>query len=112
MTIAVSAFHLALVAPLFFYVAFTRTSIPAWLFTGLLGLGVFILFYHAYKAYVKMSEGKGAWVNLIHIFLVAPLLIWIGANKKDTPRKYFEMLLMLAFALTGYHLYYLMEESL
>jgi hypothetical protein len=54
--------------------------------------------------------GKSAWVNYIHIFLVGPLLIYIGHTGKHTERKYYEMLLMLGFASIGYHGYYLFAE--
>jgi hypothetical protein len=73
----------------------------------LLGLGVFIIFYHIYKTYLKYSAGKNPWVNLFHIFVVGPLLIYIGYNNRSTPRSAYELLLMLGFAAIGYHGYYL-----
>jgi hypothetical protein len=73
----------------------------------LLGLGIFIILYHAYKRHVKVNSGKNPWVkNLIHILIVGPLLIYIGYNKKATPRSAYELLLMLGFATIGYHGYY------
>jgi len=102
----VHLFHIILVSGLFFYVGTARTTMPGFMYPVLLGLGVFIAAYHAYKAYFK----KHAWVNYIHIFIVAPLLIYIGYNKEETSRKYFELLLMLAFASFGYHAYYLVVE--
>jgi hypothetical protein len=56
-----------------------------------------------------MKLGKGYWVNLIHILIVGPLLVYIGYNREKTARLYFELLLMLAFAAIGYHGYYLFE---
>jgi hypothetical protein len=47
------------------------------------------------------------WINYFHIFIVAPILIIIGLQKDKTPRYYFELLLMLAFAVIGYHSYYI-----
>ena len=73
----------------------------------LLLLGLLIIFYHSYKAYKYSKEDKGYWVSLIHILLVGPLLIYIGYNKENTSRKYYEMLLMLGFAAIGYHSYYI-----
>ena len=63
--------------------------------------------YHIYKAYNHIQQGKGVWVNLIHIMLVGPLLIYIGSHGIKTPRLYFELLLMLGFASIGYHGYYM-----
>jgi hypothetical protein len=99
-------FHILFVGMLFFYVGIGKNSIPKFMFPGLLGLGAIIVLYHIYKASIK----KNAWVNYIHIFLVGPLLMWIGWNGADTPRKYFELLLMLAFAVVGYHGYYMVTE--
>jgi hypothetical protein len=56
-----------------------------------------------------MKQGKGYWVNLIHILLVGPLLVYIGYNREKTARLYFELLMMLGFAAIGYHGYYLFE---
>jgi len=45
------------------------------------------------------------WVNLIHMLVVAPLLLWIGYYGKETSRAAYELLLMTGFAALGYHLY-------
>jgi hypothetical protein len=106
----VKIFHIAIVGALFFYVGINRTEIPKWMFPGLLGLGVFIILYHIYKAVVKFQSKKSSWVNLIHILLVGPLLMYIGYYAEDTERLYFEVLLMLAFAVVGYHGFYLVQD--
>ena len=106
----VKLFHIAIVGSLFFYVGIKRTEIPKWMFSGLLGLGAFIVLYHAYKAVVKFQHKKSPWVNLIHILLVGPLLIYIGYNREDTERMYFEFLLMVCFAVIGYHGFYLVQD--
>jgi len=105
----VHLFHILLVGSLFLYVGIYRTTIPTLMYPILLGLGLFIIFYHSYKAYNYMKLGKSYWVNLIHIFLVGPLLVYIGYNREKTARLYFELLLMLGFAAIGYHGYYLFE---
>jgi hypothetical protein len=97
--------HILVVAPLFFYVG--TQSVPDFVFTILFYLGIFVLIAHIYFAYNKIKNNKSTWVNLIHIFIIAPLLIYIGYNKRATERKYFEFLLMLGFAALGYHSYYL-----
>ena len=103
----VHLFHILFVGSLFLYVGIYRTSIPTIMYPILLGLGLVVIFYHIYKAYNYMQLGKSYWVNLIHILLVGPLLVYIGYNREKTPRLYFELLLMLAFAAIGYHGYYL-----
>ena len=98
-------FHIALVVPLFLYVGFQRAASPEWIYNLLFGLGLFVLAYHGVKAGIRlMSKSMGAWINLIHVLIVAPLMIYIGYNGKKTGRPAYEMLLMVAFAALGYHL--------
>ena len=106
----VHLFHIIIVGGLFLYIGINREKNPKPLFSIILGLGIIIIFYHIYKAQKYVKEGKGIWVNLINIFIVGPLLIYIGYNKEKTQRLYFEILLMLGFASIGYHGYYLVKS--
>ena len=103
----VHLFHILIVGSLFLYVGITREKIPSLMFPILLAFGAVILVYHIYKLYNYMKAEKPYWVNLIHILLVGPLLVYIGYNRENTSRRYFELLLMLGFASIGYHGYYL-----
>ena len=107
----VHLFHILFVGSLFLYVGTQRTSIPKFFYPILLGLAVVIFLYHGYKTYLKLSSGKNPWINLIHMFIIAPTLLIIGLNKDATPRYYFEILLMLGFASIGYHGYYMATET-
>ena len=108
-SLLVHLFHVVIIGGLFLYVGIHRTNIPTFMFPLLLGLGVIVILYHMFKVYTYMKQGKGYWVNLIHILLVGPLLLYIGYNGEKTPRLYFELLLMLGFAAIGYHGYYMLE---
>jgi len=105
----VHLFHILIVGGLFIYVGINRDKIYKPIFISLLYLGLLIILYHLYKIYGYIKQGKGIWVNLIHVFIVGPLLIYIGFNGEKTTRKFFELLLMLGFASIGYHLYYLFQ---
>jgi len=105
----VHLFHILIVGSLFLYVGITRNKIPSLMYPILLGLGVIIIFYHCFKVYNYIKLGKSYWVNLIHVFIVGPLLVYIGYNRENTARLYFEILLMLGFASIGYHGYYLFQ---
>jgi hypothetical protein len=96
-------FHVLFVSPLFLYVGLSREQTPEPVFYTLGGLGIFMGLYQIYKAYEKIMAGQSAWINFIHIFLVAPLMIILGYLGKSASRKYFEMLLLLGFAALGYH---------
>ena len=108
--IFVHLFHILFVGGLFLYVAINGIKTPSFIFPLLKYLGIVIILYHCYKAYIRITSGKSAWVNYIHIFLIGPLLIIIGLNGMETSRKYFEILLMTGMASIGYHGYYLFNN--
>ena len=104
-------FHLFLVVPFFLYVGLQRAATPDGVYTACLTIGVVITLYHGYKAYNRwQSSSPYLWVNLIHMLIIGPLLIYIGYKKKDTERAFYEMLLMTGFAAGGYHLYNLIQS--
>lgn len=105
-------FHVAIIAPVLMYVGFSRAATPDWLYNVLFGTGLLVLVYHGYKAMARLfSSSPALWVNLIHVLFVAPMLIWIGYHGKKTGRPAYDMLLMLAFAVFGFHLYKLVVIS-
>jgi hypothetical protein len=106
-----SLFHILFVVPLFLGVGFIRSNTPQWLYLMLLILGFVILVYHGFKLFLRLkTRSNYAWVNAIHVLFVAPLLIYIGYNKKETPRAAYELMLMTGFAAGGYHLYSLVNQ--
>ena len=106
-----SLFHILIVSPLLLFVGFQRADTPLWLYHTLLVLGIVILLYHGMKLSIRLYDNSGyAWVNLIHILFVAPLLIYVGYHKKETPRSGYEITLMLGFAAIGYHLFSLVRN--
>jgi hypothetical protein len=99
-------FHIFLVVPFLGYIFVNRAATPNWLYNLLFCVGIFVLLYHLYKSILKFTTtSKSMWVNIIHVVLVAPLLIYIGYNEKKTPRAAYEMLGLLTFSALGYHLY-------
>ena len=107
-----NALHTFLLGPLFLYVGMYREQVPDMVFNALGVLAIAILAYHCYRAYTKLKENTSAWVNWIHIFLIAPLLLMLAYLKKDASRRYFEMINLLGFAAIGYHGSYLIRESI
>lgn len=103
----IQLFHILIVASLFIYIGTARTDIPEFLFPIILGLGIIIVLYHSYKVYANPNR---AWLYLIHVLIIGPLLIYIGHTGKNTERKFFEMLLLLAFATLGYNGFYFIQE--
>lgn len=109
--VIINLFHILLVAPFLIWVGISRGNNVNGAFTALFIIGLFVTLYHGYKSWVRLSAGSGyAWVNLIHLLWIGPLLIYIGSKKKDTPRPAFELLLLTAFGALGYHMYTLASQ--
>jgi hypothetical protein len=101
----VAIFHLVFVVPLFLFVGFQRAATPDWLYYVLFGVGLLVLVYHSMKAFARWTAKSAAlWINLFHVAVVAPLLIWIGYFGKKTGRPAYELLLIAGFGALGYHL--------
>jgi hypothetical protein len=102
--------HLLIIAPFLLYVGFQRANTPFWIYTLLIAVGAMILFYHGYKSFIRVATGSPyAWVNIIHVAFIAPLLLFIGFKGRDAPRYAYELLIMVGFAALGYHLYSLIR---
>jgi hypothetical protein len=105
-------FHIFIVVPFFLYIFIQRAATPEYIYNILFFVGLFILVYHTYKALLKYSTNSlSLWINLIHIFIIAPLLIYIGYYGKKTNRAAYELLGLTTFAALGYHLFNLIKVS-
>lgn len=105
-----STFHILLIVPFLLYVGFVRAATPDWVYLSLFAIGIVILLYHGFRLITRLQSGSSnAWVNAIHVLLVAPLLIYIGYHKKETPRTAYELLLLLGFSAAGYHTFSLVR---
>lgn len=105
-----SLFHLLIIVPFLLFVGFQRASTPQWIYMALLSIGGVVFLYHGIKFIVRLQRQSGyTWVNALHVFLVAPLMIYIGYHGKETPRFAYELLLMLTFGAAGYHLFSLVK---
>ena len=100
-----AVFHIFFVVPLLLYVGFERAATPEWLYTILFGLGVILLVYQGSKAVLRyLARSSSAWINIFHVLIMAPLLLWIGYHGKKTERPAYELLLIAGFGALGYHL--------
>jgi hypothetical protein len=102
----IAVFHVVVVAPLLLWVGFNRAATPDWIYNLMFGMGIIVLIYHGYKSAARwLAASPALWINLIHVALIAPLLLWIGYHAKKTERPAYDMLLLLGFGAFGYHLY-------
>jgi hypothetical protein len=104
--------HVVLIVPFLLFVGFNRAATPEWVYNILFGVGLLVLIYHGYLSITRMIVGSPyLHVNLIHVLVVAPLLLWIGYYGKRTERPAYDMLLITAFGALGFHLYRLIVVS-
>lgn len=104
----INLFHIFVVVPFLFYIYYQQQNktLSDSLCRFLLYLGILGLISHIYLCYQKISTNQECWrcwVNYVHIFVVFPLFIYIGSNCTKTERRYFEILMVIAFAALGYH---------
>lgn len=105
-----SLFHLLFIAPVLFFVGYQRSATPKWLYLSLLSVGLLITAYHGYRFAARWSQSSDrAWINLLHVATIGPLLTYIGYHQANTPRFAYELLLIAAFGLTGYHMFQLVR---
>lgn len=108
----IGVLHVAAIVPFLLWVGFSRAATPEWVYPVLVGLGLIVMLYHGFKAVGRyFAKSPVLWINLIHVFFVAPLLIWIGYYEKKTERPAYDMLLLVSFGALGYHLYKLVVVS-
>jgi len=109
--IALSLFHLLIVVPLLLYIGFQRTDTPSWIYYAIGSIGAIIFFYHGFRLVQRLAASSpNAWINAIHVLLIAPLLMYLGFHQKESPRAAYELLLLLAFGALGYHLFSLVRR--
>lgn len=108
----IAIFHVVVIVPFLLFVGFNRAATPEWVYNVLFGTGILVLVYHSYKAITRiLAASPFLWINLIHVLLIAPLLIWIGYHGKRTERPAYDMLLIAAFGAFGFHLYRIIVMS-
>lgn len=108
----IGVLHVVLIVPFLLWIGFNRAATPDWVYSVLVGMGLIVLIYHAYKAVGRwFAKSQFLWINVIHVLFIAPLLIWIGYYEKKTERPAYDMLLLVAFGALGFHLYKLVVVS-
>jgi len=99
--------HIVIFGTIFLYIGIRQKEAPKLIFTALLFLGIVVILYHTYKSYNKYQKHHSYWINMLHVFVIGPLLVYVGFRGTETERMYFECMIMIGFAVIGYHLYYM-----
>jgi hypothetical protein len=95
--------HILILGPFLLYVGLGY-PIPPWVLTA---VGIIVILYQGYKAYVHYSQQEAVWVNLFHVIIVGPALLAYGITEERWTR---ELIFMLGFAAIGYHGYYMVQS--
>ena len=101
--------HIIVSSPIFIYVGYDRGTGPKWLYQVVAAVGAIVLLYHAYLFADKYNNLKMvSWVNLIHILVIAPMLIYVGLNKNKVVYPFWQVCLVLGYgALVNFLIMYL-----
>ena len=103
-------FHLLIIAPLFIYAGYNKNKSNHYIFLSLLVFGIINLTYHLYLLYNYYNKSKFInHINIMHILFVAPLLIYIGYFKHNTPSIYLDYLFIMGSGLALYFIYKLFK---
>lgn len=77
--------HIILSAPLFIYIGYRDGQVQSWIYALALYTGIAVLLYHAYLTVKNYQSGNSMYiVNLFHVLVIAPLLIYVGIKKEET----------------------------
>ena len=92
--------HILFGGPLLAYVGFMKQKTHNHVYKLLLLVGVIIALYHLYKLYIKFSKKKYiSYVNLLHLLLVVPLLIYVGLYKEKVVYPTFDLLFAMGIGI-------------
>ena len=97
----INLFHILFVGPLLIYVGRSFGLLSNYFKYFLIVLGVFVILYQGKNlAYFGILAG---WIYAIHVFIVGPLLVYVGLYGEKAFVGAFPVLTMLGFATMGYH---------
>jgi len=110
MSAAVNILHILVIVPILFWIYAQRGKLPK----NFCNIGLIVVAfgfgYHLWM--LKNLTDKTAWkswIYVLHILVVFPLIAWVLWQCNAGARKWYEMLLLLAFSALGYHTYNLVK---
>lgn len=102
----INLFHILFVAPLLLYIGMKQSNAPTQVYSILLVLSLFVLFYHAWR----LSTLGINPINLFHVAFVAPFLFYIAWNKGMIDSRLFMVASALAVLVIVYHTWRLYQK--
>jgi hypothetical protein len=104
-------FHIFLIGGLLLYLGIAKTNTPHFIYNVTFITGIVVFIVHTFIGYQKLITSKLPWVSFIHLFCIAPVLLYVGYYKNQSKLLFYELLLLLGFSCVGYHFYYLLKNE-
>jgi hypothetical protein len=95
--------HVVGSGPLLVYLGATAVRKPAWVYRVVLVVGVLLAAVVAGLLFLRPWRADGGIWLLVHLLVVSPLLLWLGAVGDAAPRVVTSLVLALGCAALGYH---------
>ena len=92
--------HTVIIGPLLVALGEAGDRLPKEAFPAIAAVGVIVELFHAYRYFTNGMRN----INLFHMLVVAPVLIYIGIRGKSHAGFAFPLATMLGFAAIGYNL--------
>ena len=92
--------HALIIGPLLIALGEAGKSLPNEAFSAVAIVAIIIAAYHTYRYFTNGMRG----INLFHILVVAPVLLYIGIRGKSHAGFAFPLATMIGFAAIGYNL--------
>lgn len=103
--------HIFLIGGLLLYIGIRKTNTLPLVYHFTLITGIIVFIVHTIIGYQKLIISRLPWVSCIHLFCVAPILIYVGYYQNQSRLLFYELLLLLGFSCIGYHTYYLLKNE-
>jgi hypothetical protein len=104
----VSIIHVFLIVPFLLYCVSKGNSMSVYLKYALQIFGAYVIVFHGYRIMTNpLNFSVIRIINWFHLFIIGPLLLYIGYSAPNTGARYYDYLAIIAYSALMYHGYYL-----
>lgn len=107
--IQVNLMHVFVIGPLFLYIGINKNNTKEYFYNILGGIAILLPFIIRTPYIIKMSEKRNI-INLLHLLIFMPLLLYISYKKNNLNKIWYYILLILGINVILIHLYEIYEK--
>ena len=108
-----SLVHVFIIVPFLLYCVSTGNNMSKFIKYALIAFGAFIVLFHGYRILTNpLTFSVIRIINWFHLFIIGPLLLYIGFTTPNTGARYFDYLAIISYSALIYHGYYLAKAYL